>query len=176
MHSVSAGFRQISTSGSKNEQRAGSGCRLEVYRICSLRGRDAGKGGRGLRGPFAVLEEGRREGGGVPEVCGDRELFSPSVGCADSLLGRGSKGHRQCWAKRGERELRGPEVGRKRQETAGNSRKQQEAAGNSRKQQEAASPAARKCAAGLVGDILLTIRDGQEIRPCRPSRTAPSSP
>ena len=63
VHSVSAGFRQISTSGSKNEQRAGSGCRLEVYRICSLRGRDAGKGGRGLRGPFAVLEEGRREGG-----------------------------------------------------------------------------------------------------------------
>ena len=61
----------------------------------------------------------------MPEVCGDRELFSPSVGCADSLLGRGSKGHRQCWAKRGERELRGPEVGRKRQETAGSSRKQQ---------------------------------------------------
>ncbi len=44
------------------------------------------------------------------------------------------------------------------------------------RRQEAASPAARKCAAGLVGDILLTIRDGQEIRPCRPSRTAPSSP
>ena len=44
------------------------------------------------------------------------------------------------------------------------------------RRQEAASPAARKCAAGLVGDILLTIRDGREIRPCRPSRTAPSSP
>ena len=44
------------------------------------------------------------------------------------------------------------------------------------RRQEVASPAAHKCAAGLVGDILLTIRDGQEIRPCRPSRTAPSSP
>ena len=28
----------------------------------------------------------------MPEVCGDRELFSPSVSCADSSLVRGSKG------------------------------------------------------------------------------------
>ena len=27
----------------------------------------------------------------MPEVCGDRELFSPSVSCADSSLVRGSK-------------------------------------------------------------------------------------
>ena len=40
--------------------------------------------------PTAHSSEGAK--GGTPEVCGDREPFSPSVGCADSSLVRGSKG------------------------------------------------------------------------------------
>ena len=194
-----------------------SGCALRALRFgrvstdFDIRGRKRAKGETGKRELFSPsvscadssLIRGRGKGG-TPEVGGTRKFFFPSVSCADSFLVRGSgkggtqtqrerKGRRRDLVKRrkggsgclgaarmrGTRGMRGfgsagVGLGYTGFAACGGGRKKPKETHGRR--QEAASPAARKCAAGLVGDILLTIRDGQEIRPCRPSRTAPSSP